>query len=183
MWFSHVTWFCGIIACQSAILFILPFFFLHSESFLWLWAPGCRSNGGSGTELDHSWTTASVCSHHAGRTKVSYLNLPHKCWMGCSFLTLFCTSFVFQHFYIWNSTSLLSPPFFFLHFQSLWKCKKLSFSGVNMKQNHDIHGMEYAVNPSKIWGKNKITIMQSLVASALDKLGSPTDLLFDAPSQ
>lgn len=53
-----------------------------------------------------------------------------------------------------------------------------------MKQNlYDINGMEYAVNPSKIWGKNNITIMQSLVASALDKLDSLSDLLFDAPSQ
>lgn len=47
-----------------------PVFFLPSESLVRLWAPGCRSYGGFGSELDLCWAAASVCSHHAHRTKV-----------------------------------------------------------------------------------------------------------------
>lgn len=57
---------------SSALLCLSPCIsLLHSESLLRLWAPGCRSDSGFGTELDHGCTSASVRSAHAHRAKVS----------------------------------------------------------------------------------------------------------------
>ena len=54
-------------------------FSLHSESFVRLWAPGCGCYGCFGTELDLCWAAASVCSHHAHRTKVRTVTWSSLC--------------------------------------------------------------------------------------------------------